>query len=107
MLILILSFHLIFSGCSNNPKILTETKYVKQYIPIELLTIECSEQPAGDTVRTLAYAYVKTRSCLRAHKSLIEGLKRNYTEDYKSDGVDAKHNYTEQGASQNDRGKSE
>ena len=42
--------------------------------------IECQEQAAGDTVRTLAYAYVKTRSCLRAHKSLIEGLKRNYTE---------------------------
>jgi len=80
MLILMVSSVLIFSGCSNNPVVVKETKYVKQYIPIELLTIECSEQAAGDTVRTLAYAYVKTRSCLRAHKSLIEGLKNNYTE---------------------------
>ena len=80
MLILMVSCQLIFSGCSNNPTVVQDVRYIKQTIPKELLMIECQEQAAGDTVRTLAYAYVKTRSCLRAHKSLIEGLKRNYTE---------------------------
>ena len=70
---------MIFSGCSNKPTTIVETKYTQTYIPLSLLLIECTEEKAGETVRSLAIAYVKTRSCLRAHQALIDGLKSNYT----------------------------
>lgn len=67
-------------ACSNNP-VEKEYIYIKQDIPYSFLEIACTEAPAGETVRSLAMGYVKTRSCLRAHQALIEGIKRNYTEE--------------------------
>lgn len=70
---------LILSSCSNKP--ITETIYVKQYIPIDLLQISCIEAPAGDTVRSLALSWTNNTGCLRAYKSLVDGIIKNYTEE--------------------------
>lgn len=72
------------NGCSNRPaEPVRETIYEKQYIPWELLQIECGEAPAGDTVRSLAMSWVNNTGCLRAHQKLVEGLIKDYTEEGK------------------------
>jgi hypothetical protein len=73
---------MILSGCSGRPpETITETVYVKQYIPLDLLLVNCGEAPAGLTVRTLASSWVNNTGCLRAHQTVIEGLIKNYTEE--------------------------
>jgi hypothetical protein len=70
------------SSCSNKPpEPIVEVMYQKQYIPLNLLKVSCIEQPAGETVRSLASSWVNNTSCLRAHQILIEGLIKNYTEE--------------------------
>lgn len=81
-LTLMLSFLLICFGCSTKPpEPIREVVYTKQYIPLNLLQIECREKPAGDTVRLLAGSWVNNTSCLRAHQKLVEGLIKNYTKE--------------------------
>jgi len=75
-------------ACSNKqeqPQVVYTVE--KLYIPAELLTLNCSETspylPQGGeliTARSLSYAYVKDRGCLRAHMKLVEGLKNKYTQ---------------------------
>jgi len=73
---------LILSSCSSKPvEPVSEVIYQKQYIPVDLLRVSCIEQPAGETVRTLASSWVNNTSCLRAHQILLEGLIKNYTEE--------------------------
>jgi hypothetical protein len=70
------------SSCSNKPpETIVETIYQKQYIPLDLLRVSCIEQPAGETVRTLASSWVNNTSCLRAHQILVEGLIKNHTKE--------------------------
>lgn len=77
-----IAFLMILFGCSNRPpETITETIYEKQYIPWELLQIECGEAPAGTTVRSLAMSWQNNTGCLRAHQKVIEGLIKNYTEE--------------------------
>jgi hypothetical protein len=68
------------SGCSSNQKVVTETVYQKQYIPVGVLKVDCTELEAGETVRSLATSWTNNTSCLRAYKRLIDGLIMNYTE---------------------------
>ncbi|AXF53002.1 MAG: putative conjugative transfer protein [Caudoviricetes sp.] len=82
LLTLMIAFLPILSSCSSKPPdAIVETIYVKQYIPLDLLRISCIEQPAGETVRSLAGSWVNNTSCLRAHQILVEGLIKNYTEE--------------------------
>lgn len=85
------------SSCSTKQsEPLTEVVYQKQYIPYKLLKVSCIEQPAGETVRSLASSWVNNTSCLRAHQLLIEGLIKNYSEPK------AMNDDTEQGAINNE-----
>lgn len=59
---------------------MTETVYQKQYIPVGMLKVDCTELVAGETVRSLATSWTNNTSCLRAYKKLVEGLIMNYTE---------------------------
>lgn len=73
-------FVMILSSCSNKPQdTIVETIYEKQYIPLDLLRVSCKEQPAGETVRSLASSWSNNTSCLRAHQILIEGLIKTHT----------------------------
>jgi len=67
-------------GCSTRPnEPIRETIYEKQYIPLNLLLIECDETPPGLTVRSLGASWANNTGCLRAHKELVRGLIENYT----------------------------
>jgi hypothetical protein len=80
---------LILSSCSSKPpEPISETIYVKQYIPLDLLRIDCLATPAGDTVRSLALSWNNNTGCLRAHQKLLEGLIKNYT---KEGGMEDEH----------------
>lgn len=82
LLTLMLACLMIFSGCSNKPpEVIYEVRYEKQYIPLDLLIIDCSVASPGVTARELAMSWVNNTGCLRAHKKLIEGLIKNYTEE--------------------------
>ena len=73
---------LTLSSCSSKPpETVYETRYEKQYIPSELLKVDCEEAPAGWSVRTLAASWVNNRGCLRAYKTLVDGIKKNYTKE--------------------------
>lgn len=71
---------MILFGCSTKPPItITETVYQKDYIPLNVLLLNCTEKAAGVTVRSLSSSWVNNTSCLRAHQKLVEGLIKNHT----------------------------
>lgn len=94
MLTLMACFLLSLYGCSSKvpePGVVYQVE--KLYIPAELLTLNCSETspylPQGGeliTARSLSYAYVKDRGCLRAYIKLVEGLKNKYTKEGSNHG---------------------
>lgn len=82
---------LILSSCSNKPvEPITETIYVKQYIPLEMLQIACVEAPVGDTVRSLALSWTNNTGCLRAYEKLVQGIIEMYTIEGQTDGREHK-----------------
>lgn len=82
LLTLMIVFLPTLSSCSNKPpEPVVEVVYEKQYIPIGVLKVDCHEQSAGDTVRTLGMSWVNNTSCLRAHERLVDGLIKNYTKE--------------------------
>lgn len=83
-------------ACSNKqeqPQVVYTAE--KLYIPAELLTLNCSEtlpylSQGGEliTARSLSYAYIKDRGCLRAYIKLVEGLKNKYTQPSREETQD-------------------
>jgi len=43
-----------------------------------MLEVGCKSVPAGDTVRSLAKAYVVNTTCVRQHEITLEGIKEYY-----------------------------
>ena len=80
LLILMISCLPILSSCSNRPPTTTYV-YEKLLIEPEVFEVGCGEVGAGESVRTLAHGFVINRSCLRAYKELVDGLKRMYTKE--------------------------
>ena len=74
---LILSFPILLSGCFPN------TVYVQKEVPVRLpsslLVDPCDPVSAGDTVESLAKAYVKNTSCVGEYIILLR-KQREYTE---------------------------
>lgn len=85
-------------GCSSKP-VGAVPKVEKLYIPEALLTSQCNVLPVGGTVRSLASAYVSERACRRSQDTLLEYLRKEYTnkansskqkEDIRQGGEDGK-----------------
>jgi hypothetical protein len=67
---LMISFLLILSGCSQ--RVVYKQKEVPVLTPDFLLLHPCQAQASGDTVRSLAKAYVKNNSCIEQYRLLVE-----------------------------------
>ena len=65
------------SGCSTNPVFVQKEVVIS--IPSSLLVDPCEPVSAGDTVRSLAKAYVKNTSCVGEYIILLR-KQREYTE---------------------------
>lgn len=72
---LIVSCLIILSACS--PKVVTVVKEVPVLTPESLLVDPCEPVGAGDTVRSLARAYVTNTSCLGEYRLLIEKQRKH------------------------------
>lgn len=57
-------------GCSQ--KIVTEQKEMLATLPDSLIIDPCGPTGAGETVRSLAKAYIKNNGCIREYKLLLQ-----------------------------------